>query len=97
LANYPAIILNYMRLGEIRFDPFSQLDLRVDKKWNFKKVSMDMYLDIQNALVSKLPEAPSYGLDRNELGEVIQPEKLVIVNTEQSGRLIPSFGLVLYF
>lgn len=97
LANYPAIIQDFNRLGEVQLDPFSQLDLRVDKKWNFKKVSMDMYLDIQNLLISEQPEAPSYGLDRNEQGAIIQPEKLIIVNTEQSGRIIPSFGLVLNF
>lgn len=97
LANYPAIIKDYSRLGEVRLDPFSQLDLRVDKKWNFKKFSLDVYIDIQNLFASPTPSEPSYGLDRDDDGTVIEPEALVIVNGDESGSVIPSLGLVVNF
>lgn len=32
LANYPAVIFDYDNLGTVRLDPFSQMDIRVDKK-----------------------------------------------------------------
>ena len=31
-----------------RFPAFHQLDVRVDKKWTWKRASMTLYLDIQN-------------------------------------------------
>ena len=32
---------------------FTQTDLRVDKKFNFKKISLDAYIDIQNLFLNK--------------------------------------------
>jgi hypothetical protein len=97
LANYPAIIKDYNRLGEERLDAFNQLDIRVDKKWNFKKFSLDAYIDIQNVLAAVTPSEPSYGLNRNDQGNVIDPRSLVIVNTNQTGSVLPSLGLVVNF
>lgn len=97
LANYPAIIKDYNRLGEERLASFNQLDLRVDKKWNFKKFSLDAYVDIQNVLAAVSPSEPSYGLNRDDQGNVIDPRSLVIVNTNQTGSVLPSLGLVLNF
>lgn len=97
LANYPAIIKDYSRLGEVRLDPFSQLDIRIDKKWNFKKFSFDVYIDIQNVLASTTPSEPSYGLNREDDGTVIEPQSLVVVNSDDSGSVIPSLGVVVNF
>jgi hypothetical protein len=84
-------------LGEERLDAFNQLDIRVDKKWNFKKFSLDAYIDIQNVLAAVTPSEPSYGLNRNDQGNVIDPRSLVIVNTNQTGSVLPSLGLVVNF
>ncbi len=97
LANYPAIIKDFNRLGEERLDAFNQLDIRVDKKWNFKKFSLDAYIDIQNVLAAVIPAEPSYGLNRDTDGNVIVPQSLLIVNTNQTGSVLPSLGLVLNF
>ena len=97
LANYPAVIRDYSRLGEEQLAPFSQLDVRLDKKFNFKKFSLDVYADVQNVLFTPLPSEPRFGLARNEQGEVIQPPQLSLVNTEQDGQFIPSLGIVLNF
>ncbi len=40
--------LNYTQLNGNRFNPFHQLDLRVDKTWFFDKWSLMLYIDIQN-------------------------------------------------
>ncbi|MFT4643871.1 MAG: hypothetical protein ACI8ZX_000267 [Planctomycetota bacterium] len=41
--------LDYDRLNTERFQPFHQLDVRVDKNFFFKKWSLMVYLDLQNA------------------------------------------------
>jgi hypothetical protein len=96
-ANYPAIIKDYSRLGEVRLDPFSQLDVRIDKKWNFKKWNLDLFIDVQNVLAQQLPSEPSFGLDRDELGNIIQPSRLIQIPTIASGNVLPSLGIVINF
>ncbi len=97
LANYPAVIKDFDRLGEERLAAFNQLDVRVDKKWNFKKFSLDAYIDIQNLLAAAQPSEPSYGLNRDDQGNVINPRSLVVVSTNDTGSVLPSLGLVLNF
>ena len=97
LDNYPAIIKDYNELGSVRLDPYSQLDIRIDKKWNFQQVSLDLFLEVQNVLASSSPSEPRYGLDRNENGEVIMPRDLVRVDASSDASVLPSIGLVLNF
>ncbi len=97
LANYPAIINDYRGLGTVKLKPFSQLDLRVDKKWSFKKWSLDIYLDIQNLLLQDTPQVPRYGLARNDVGDPLIPNQLVTIESEDGGSVIPSVGIVVNF
>lgn len=97
LQNYPAVILDYNRLGEERLDPFNQLDIRVDKKWNFRSFSLDLFLDVQNVLSTQNPQPPQFGLDRNADGEIIEPQQLVEVTSLDNSSVLPSLGIVLNF
>jgi hypothetical protein len=97
LANYPAVIKDYSRLGSVMLDPFSQLDIRIDKKWNFKKWNLDLFFDIQNVLAQQQPSEPSFGLDRDELGSVILPQSLIQIPAATSGSVLPSLGIVINF
>ncbi len=97
LANYPANVRDYSQLGSVRLNPFSQLDVRLDKKWSFKKWSLDLFLDIQNILGTANPNEPSFGLDRDAAGNIIQPRSLVQVNTTPDGSPLPSLGVVVNF
>lgn len=97
LQNYPAVFRDYELLGSVRLDPLSQLDVRVDKKFNFQNLSLDIYLEVQNVLAQSGPSEPRYGLDRNENGEVITPRTLVQVNRTDEAEVLPSIGLVLNF
>lgn len=96
LENYPDIILDYSRLGGDKLDVFNQLDLRVDKKWNFKNLALGVYLDIQNVLAQQIPQTPDYGLNRNSDGSIIEPRSLVEIQND-SGTIIPSIGIILDF
>ena len=97
LENYPSVIKDYSQLGKRELKTFQQLDIRVDKKWSFKKFSLDVYVDIQNVFATPTPDEPSYGLDRDNQGTVIMPKALVRVNSTSEGNIIPSIGLVLNF
>jgi TonB dependent receptor/CarboxypepD_reg-like domain/TonB-dependent Receptor Plug Domain len=68
LENYPFIseaVLDYPRLNTLRLESFHAMDLRVDKKFNFSKWSLDLFLDIQNLYNSLNPTAPGWTLKRN--------------------------------
>jgi len=59
-------VLDYSRINTLRLRGFNAMDLRLDKKWNFKNWSLDVYLDIQNLFNSKNPTAPDLTLKRND-------------------------------
>ncbi len=59
-------ILNYSKLNVTRLNAFNSSDVRIDKKWNFKKVSLDLFLDITNWYIAKSPSPDSYTFKRNE-------------------------------
>jgi len=97
LTNYPANIRDYSRLGTVQLNPFSQLDVRLDKKWSFKKWSLDLFLDIQNALATANPNEPAFGLDRDAQGNIITPRSLVEIQQANTGQALPSLGVVINF
>ena len=90
------MVLDYSRLGEEKLDKFSQLDIRVDKKWNKENISISFYFEIMNILSQEISVPPEYGLDRDTEGNVITPISLVKVNTNRFTP-IPTFGFSLDF
>ena len=97
LEFYPAIIKDYSSVGQNRLDAYNQVDIRVDKKWSYTSWSLDVFFEVQNILGNANPEEPSYGLARDENGEVVIPERLVQVNTNTSVNILPSIGVVINF
>jgi len=109
--NYASIgtgILDNNRLNTLRLGNFSQMDLRVDKKWNFKRVSLDVFVDIQNILNSINPAPPNYTFQRTPDGSAFVTTDgkalmsdgsnaipILLENTE--GSLLPSVGIVVEF
>ena len=94
---YPELILDYSELGTKYLDEFLKLDIRVDKRWNFKSISMNLYIDIENILGSNIPVPPEYGLKRDESQNIITPKSLQIIEIDDRSPLIPSIGLVIDF
>jgi hypothetical protein len=97
LANYPAIIKDYGQLGAERLEPFQQADLRIDKKWNFRKLTFEVYLDVQNFLAADLPSEPNYGLLRDEVGSILEPRTLVRIEDVSNSQVLPTIGVVVNF
>lgn len=96
LANYPEVILDYSRLGEEKLAIFSQLDVRLDKKWNFEKFAFDLFIEAQNILGQDIPSPTEFGLNRDDMGMIVQPESLVAIENG-GGQIIPSIGIVIDF
>lgn len=96
LENYPAVIVVYDQLGDVRLDVFNVADIRIDKKWNFKNLALDIFLELQNAFASQTPEPQQFGLNRDEMGNLISPRSLVPVPA-QDGSVIPTLGFVVDF
>ena len=96
LTSFPDVVLDFSRLGEKRLDTFSQLDIRIDKKWNFKKLSLDVFIEAQNILGQQQPQPTEFGLARDDSGTITQPRSLVAI-PQSSGRAIPSIGVVVDF
>ncbi len=97
LAAYPRIVLDYNRLGDLSLDVFSQGDIRIDKKWNFKRLSFNFYLEVQNFLAQAVPRPLEYGLERTDDGMEVQPRNLVVIYTDRTQTPLPSFGFVFDF
>lgn len=102
-------IPNYDLLNTERNDVFNTIDLRIDKKWFFKKWSLNLYLDIENltgSAVSNEVLILDRPLDEDGApigdGTIINPdapieEQKYLLKTinDSTGTLIPSVGVVI--
>ncbi|WP_231583475.1 TonB-dependent receptor [Rufibacter radiotolerans] len=109
--NYASLgtgLLDYDRLNTQRLRSFQQLDVRLDKKWNYKRTTLDVYLDIQNLFRFKGPSLPQYTFQRNADntgfattdGQPLQPNgsnAIPLILDEDDVTFLPSFGFVFEF
>ena len=66
-ASYQAVgqgVPDFRQLNTRRLGSFQQLDLRLDKKVNLRRLSFDFYVDVQNALLTKPVAPPTYTFER---------------------------------
>ncbi len=97
---------DYSRYNAERLEPFVQLDLRVDKQFNFQNFALLLYLDVQNALNYQSKEQDIVVVDTDENGKRIieNPEappadqryKLRRVEST-AGTVLPTIGVILDF
>ena len=97
LANYPAVIRDFSQIGSDRLDTFNQVDLRIDKKWNYNKWTLNVFLEIQNILGSDIPQEPEFGLSRDANGNELAPRSLVEIMSVEGASVLPSIGIVIDF
>lgn len=101
-------VLDYAQLNTLRVGDFSQLDIRIDKKWNFRRATLDVFIDIQNLLNTANPAPPNYTFERLANGSAFRTTDgqalrsdgsnaipFLLDNTE--GSLLPSIGLIVEF
>lgn len=101
-------IYNYSELNSKRLPIFNQLDLRVDKKFNFEKISLNLFVDFQNILFYKTPNLPKYTFERNEDntdfkstdGQSIKADgsnAIPLILNQSSATIVPSIGFIFEF
>lgn len=98
---------DYNQLNQRRLPLFNQLDLRIDKKINFKKSSLDIYFDIQNAAFARNTSKDYYSFERNPDnsykttdGGPIKPDgsnaiPVLIPNSDRT--VTPALGIIFEF
>jgi hypothetical protein len=101
-------VYDYSKLNTLRVSPFNQFDIRVDKKVNFKKVTLDLYMDIQNALLISSEAFPNYTFERtpDNLGwkttdgnpvQTNGSNATPVILSNFSNTVIPTIGFILEF
>ncbi len=99
---------DYSRLNSERLTAFSQLDFRIDKRINFSKTSLNLYVDIQNILKNQNANFPKYTFKRtadnaaflttdNKPLQTDGSNAIPYILNTKSGNLIPSIGLIFEF
>ncbi|HYK75764.1 MAG TPA: TonB-dependent receptor [Daejeonella sp.] len=109
--NYVALgtgVPDYSQLNSLRLPAYSQLDMRVDKRINFRRTSLNFYLDLQNMLKNENANFPKYTFKRTDDntaflttdGQPLLPNGsngIPVILTTKSGNLIPSLGITFEF
>ncbi len=90
---------NYAQLNSQRFNAFHQLDLRVDKRYYFKKWALQLYLDVQNVYNFKNPGQDFVIRKKTASGAYMTtPDgKNYILETlpNNTGMVLPSLGIII--
>lgn len=95
--------INYSLYNTERLPAFHQLDLRVDKTWFLRKVTLDLYLDIQNLYNYKAigQEILTPALDQNGqyIADPTKPGhyKMESYPNTLGGTIIPTIGIIVEF
>jgi hypothetical protein len=94
---------DYSRLNAERLGTFSQLDVRVDKVWYFKRSSLNLYMDIQNFLNKEYIGQPTLIASQDAAGNLITDPNAALPSyrgeylTNSTGFLQPSIGVIFDF
>lgn len=101
-------ILNYTAFNQQRLPAFNASDLRVDKKWNMKRFTVNVFLDLNNWYGAKSYGIPQYTFKRNESntafltsdGAALKPDgsnaiPLILPNADV--QFTPTFGFIVEF
>ena len=93
ISTYPAFVIDYETLQTNRLTPFNSTDLRIDRKFDFRGSSLDIYLEVQNLFSQNTPSEPNYLLRTSPQGVPV----LVEVEEIQESSALPTIGLIFDF
>lgn len=101
-------VLDYSRLNSNKLAAFHASDVRIDKKWNFKHLTLDLYLDVTNWYGAGNPAYPQFTYRRNADNTAFvttdgQPVKsdgsnvLWTILSNNDGTVVPTIGFIIEF
>ncbi|MEO7531711.1 MAG: TonB-dependent receptor, partial [Sediminibacterium sp.] len=100
--------LDYSRLNTKRLGGFNSSDVRIDKKINLKKVTIDLFLDVTNWYVAKNPVIPEYTWTRTAGNKTFKTTDGLAIRADGSNAIptsvknddpsvIPTIGVIIEF
>jgi len=104
VTGFPAS--DYSQFNQLRFEHFHQLDLRVDKEWFLKRVTINVYLDIQNIYNYKTTSSTFLIQDLDDNGNPViinpsDPPELQQYRMKElesmAGTVLPTIGVIIEF
>ncbi len=95
-------LFDYRRANSLRLPGFHQLNLRLDKQFDFKKWTLSLFLDLQNVYASPIPTLPYLTVRRDEqfapLTNPQDPQRYLMQTIDnQTGRILPTLGIIADF
>ncbi len=101
-------VIDYSKFNSLRLSAFNSMDIRIDKKWNFKKWSLDIYYDMTNAYAAVQPSTPTFTFKRTADNKSYQTTDGKPLNANGSNGIpyiidnssavvIPTVGLIVEF
>ncbi|MCO5934190.1 TonB-dependent receptor [Mucilaginibacter sp. RB4R14] len=101
-AIFPQGIPNWQQLNTQRLKDFYQLDVRVDKKYPFRKFTLNIYLDIQNLSYNQyqlqsylVPDRDANGNIQDATGDPSRFKSKLLDN--KGGNVLPTLGVIFEF
>lgn len=91
---------NYSLYNTERLSNFTQIDLRVDKNYYFRRWRLGVYIDLQNVMASKLKQPDvlmSTGEIENPSAPLAEQKYKMKYLKQESGTLIPTLGITVEF
>ena len=100
--------LDFTRLNSQRLGGFNSSDVRIDKKFNFKKLTIDLFLDVTNWYVAKNPVIPEYTWERTADNSTFKTTDGFAIKADGSNaiptrvkndepQVIPTLGVIVEF
>jgi hypothetical protein len=101
-------VFDYAKLNSLRLPAFHAADLRIDKKWNYRKVTLDLFLDITNVYAALAAGVPQYTFKRTSDntafattdGAALKPDgsnAIPVLLENRDGRTLPTLGVIVEF
>lgn len=101
-------IFNFAQVNSERLPAFHSGDIRIDKKWNYKKTTLDLFLDIQNFYNAQNIGIPAYTFKRTDDnkafktsdGNPIKPDgsnAIPVILENLNGTVLPTLGFIVEF
>ncbi len=100
--------LDFARLNTQRLGGFNSSDVRIDKKINLRKITIDVFLDVTNWYVAKNPVIPEYTWKRTPDNRTFQTTDGLAIKADGSNAIptrvknddpnvVPTLGVIVEF